>query len=222
MADWPPLKAASIFVVFPIYDGSGCLVKGGGGLAACVCDATGSGSMTAATCTVTELSASAGVYRLRLTASEMTTDVLAWKVSSTTASARDAVGVLYTVTRQLQHLAFPATAGNGIAVDSASAVTVGSIAASAVSASALASAAASRIADVMLTGTTMAELGQAAPASAPTVRESLMLPYMALRNSASTSTSQYKITNNAGTVIIKSALSDSGSVFERGQAAAGP
>ena len=90
MADWPPAKNASFFVVFPFYDSSGCLVKGASAPAACVMDATGSGSMTTSTCTVTELSASAGVYRLRLTATEMNADIVAWKATTTTASARDA------------------------------------------------------------------------------------------------------------------------------------
>lgn len=108
MADWPPAKNASFFVVFPFYDSSGCLVKGASAPAACVMDAAGSGSMTTSTCTVTELSASAGMYRLRLTATEMNADIVAWKATTTTASARDAAGVMYTVTRQLADLLYPA------------------------------------------------------------------------------------------------------------------
>src|SRR3990167_830972 len=114
MADFPPLKNASFTAVFPFYDGSGCLVKGGGGLAACV--SQDFGAFSGATCTVTELNSNAGVYYLKFTAAEMNADIVGFKAVSTSASARDAVGVMYTVTRQIKDLAFPTTAGNGINV----------------------------------------------------------------------------------------------------------
>ena len=79
-ADTPPLKGASFQVGFPLYDGSGCLVGNGAGLAACV--STDFGSFAAAACIVAELNAGAGVYTLKFTTGEMNGDVVIWKAAS--------------------------------------------------------------------------------------------------------------------------------------------
>ncbi len=70
--------------------------------------------------------------------------------------------------------------------------------------------------------TTLAELAQAKPAATPTVAEALMLLYMAFRNAGVSTASQLSVTNDAGTVICKAALSDDGSTFTRAELAAGP
>ena len=92
-----------------------------------------------------EVNANAGVYKLTLLDSEMNADVVAWKAVSTTASARDAIGVIYTATRQLKDLAFPTVSGRSIDVDAdggvevdtlqANAISVGAFGASAIGAS---------------------------------------------------------------------------------------
>lgn len=138
MADFPPLKNASFLAVFPIYDGSGCLVAAGGGLAACVSKDGGAMAATACGSAMAEVNANAGVYKLTLLADEMNADVVAFKAVSTSASARPTVGVIYTVARQLKDLAFPTTSGNGLVVSSASGAKVDSIAASTITASAFA------------------------------------------------------------------------------------
>lgn len=176
MADWPPLKGASFLAVFPMYDNTGCPLFGAGGLSASW--SKDGAAFAAASNTPAEINASAGVYSLNCASTEMNADVVAFKVISTTACSRSAIGVMYTVTRQIK--------------------------------------------DVTYTGQTLTELSQAQPASAPTIEQALMLPYMALRNSASTTTSEYRITNNAGTVIAKAAIAESASVFERAKMGTGP
>src|SRR3990172_108498 len=133
MADSPPLKGASFLLGFPFYDATGALIKGAAGLAACVSTMSGSVACNfgAVTCTVVELGASMGFYVLPLASNEMNGDVIAWKAISSTASAKEAVGVIYTVARQLKDLAFPTTSGTGIQVNSSSQITISSIATSA-------------------------------------------------------------------------------------------
>jgi hypothetical protein len=136
MADWPPLKGASLQIVTPLYDGSGSLVAAVGGLSACV--SKDAGAFAAATCTVTEINANAGIYAMKLSATEMDADVVVYKIVSTSASARPSIGVLYTAaSRQLKDLAWPATAGRSLAVDANGATDVRAIAASAIVASTL-------------------------------------------------------------------------------------
>lgn len=176
MADWPPLKAASFAIILPLYDATGALIKGAAGLAACI--STDLAAFGAATCTVTEMNASAGLYYLKVASGEANGDVVAWKVTSSTASAKEAVGAIYTVTRQLD--------------------------------------------DLLYAGYPMTELGQAQPSATPTVEQALMFHYMTLRNTASTTTGCILVTNDAGTVVWKAAISDSASVFERTKWVAGP
>jgi hypothetical protein len=68
----------------------------------------------------------------------------------------------------------------------------------------------------LLNATNMPELSSV-PASTPTMYQALMLLYMALRNQHTASTTQEQITNNGGTAIGTAALSDSGTVFTKGQ-----
>ena len=127
MADWPALKNASILLVFPLYDGSGCRVTAGAGLAACVSIDGAAMAITSCGSAMAELNSGAGLYKLTLLAAEMNGDVIGWKAVSTTASARDAMGVIYTATRQMKDLAFPNTTGRGLYVDTLGNVTAGSM-----------------------------------------------------------------------------------------------
>ena len=73
-----------------------------------------------------------------------------------------------------------------------------------------------------ITVDTIAELSQAAPSATPTLATAVMLPYMALRNQRLTTATLDKITNDAGTTITKSTLSDDGTVFTKAEYVAGP
>ncbi len=69
---------------------------------------------------------------------------------------------------------------------------------------------------------TLAELAQGIPSATPTLRNALMLLYMAMRNLTTTSSSLLEINNDAGTVIAKSTLADDGSDFTKAKLASGP
>lgn len=63
---------------------------------------------------------------------------------------------------------------------------------------------------------TMTEL-VSVPSATPTIYQALMISYMALRNEHTTTSSQEKIKNNAGTVIGTAAVSDNGTTYTKGQ-----
>ena len=69
---------------------------------------------------------------------------------------------------------------------------------------------------------TLAELSQAQPPATPTLKQAIMLLYMALRNQTLTTASLFSVKNDAGTVIAKSSLSDSGTTFTRDKMVSGP
>ncbi|KKL23648.1 hypothetical protein LCGC14_2423300 [marine sediment metagenome] len=69
---------------------------------------------------------------------------------------------------------------------------------------------------------TLAELAQGQPSATPTLRNALMLLYMALRNLTTTSATLLEVNNNAGTVIAKSTIGDDGSDFTRAKMVSGP
>lgn len=64
---------------------------------------------------------------------------------------------------------------------------------------------------------TISELTQGQPATTPTFATAIMLLYMALRNEKTDSATEVKIRDNAGTVITKATLSESGGEFSKGQ-----
>lgn len=66
------------------------------------------------------------------------------------------------------------------------------------------------------------ELSQAKPGATPTIADALMLLYMQLRNANNVTSSLMEITNDAGTVIAKGALSDNGTTFTKAELATGP
>jgi hypothetical protein len=71
-------------------------------------------------------------------------------------------------------------------------------------------------------GGPIAELAQAAPAATPTLKEALMLLYMALRNEGTTTATNLTISNDTGTVIAKATLSDDTTTFTKTELVAGP
>jgi len=71
---------------------------------------------------------------------------------------------------------------------------------------------------------TIAELSQGIPPITPTLKQAVMLPYMALRNETNTNKAPsafVKIKNDAGTVVCKAALSDDETTFVKGKMESG-
>jgi hypothetical protein len=113
MADWPPLKNSAFTVTFPIYDADGDLVSGATGLDSEV--SKDGGTFTdVSPGEATEIATSSGVYALALSATEMNADIVC---TITKSNGKTAVNVMYTVSRQLKDLAFPATSGRSIQVE---------------------------------------------------------------------------------------------------------
>lgn len=75
--------------------------------------------------------------------------------------------------------------------------------------------------DVLFTDA-ISELAQAIPSATPSISAALMAIYMALRNKLDITSSLMEIHNDAGTVIIKKALTDDGSVYSEAEAVSGP
>lgn len=63
----------------------------------------------------------------------------------------------------------------------------------------------------------LTELSAGAPDATPAVRDAVMLMYMHLRNKTETTSAEHRITNNAGTVITESDISDDGTTFNKGE-----
>jgi len=68
----------------------------------------------------------------------------------------------------------------------------------------------------------IAELAQAAPAATPTVATALMLLYHALRNQITVTSSSMTISNDAGVVIAKKALTDDSTQYTEAEMVSGP
>lgn len=68
----------------------------------------------------------------------------------------------------------------------------------------------------------MPELLQGTPTATPTPAQAMMLLYMSLRDQSTSTATTYSVTNNAGTVIAKSTLSDDGTTFTRQKMVSGP
>lgn len=68
---------------------------------------------------------------------------------------------------------------------------------------------------------TIAELTQGIPTATPTIKQALMLLYMALRNKAATTSTEQAIYNDAGTKIAKATLSDDGTTFTKDELVSG-
>lgn len=110
----------------------------------------------------------------------------------------------------------------GIATTSfaAGAIDAAAIAANAIGASEFAQAAADKV--FASTGAVLAELAQAAPSATPRPDEAIMLLYMAMRNKLDVTATTKNISNNAGTVISKKALTDDGVTYSEAEMVTGP
>src|SRR3990167_4102282 len=141
MADWPPKKNATFTVTFPIYDNDGDLVTAAAALDSEV--SKDGGTFTDCTNEAGEIATSSGLYTLALTATEMNADIVATITKTTTTNAKTAVNVMYTATRQLADLAYPATSGRSIdaAAIANGAIDAATFAAGAIDAAAIANAA---------------------------------------------------------------------------------
>ena len=73
-----------------------------------------------------------------------------------------------------------------------------------------------------LTVDTIAELAQATPTATPTIVAALMLLYMAMRDRLTVTSTTKTISNDAGTVIAKKALSDDGTTYIEAEMISGP
>lgn len=71
-------------------------------------------------------------------------------------------------------------------------------------------------------GAALPELAQATPSATPSPRAALMALYMALRNKLDVTATTKSVTNDAGTVIFKKALSDDGTTYSEAEAVSGP
>jgi hypothetical protein len=70
--------------------------------------------------------------------------------------------------------------------------------------------------------TAISELAQGQPTATPTMKQALMLIYMALRNLGTNNGTNQTITNDSGDVIAKCPVSETGGVFTRGKLVTGP
>lgn len=69
---------------------------------------------------------------------------------------------------------------------------------------------------------TISELAQGVPPTSPTMRQALMLLYMALRNETNVTSALISFKNNAGTVVYKKTISDDGTTFTKQLLVSGP
>lgn len=99
----------------------------------------------------------------------------------------------------------------------AGAITAAAIATDAIDADALAADAVTEIWTKAI-----AELAQATPSATPSVLNAIAMLYMIARNAVTVTSTTKSFTNDAGTVIIKKALSDDGTTYTEAEAVAGP
>lgn len=103
----------------------------------------------------------------------------------------------------------------------AGAIDAAAIAADAIGASELATDAVNEIRDAVW-AKAFAELAQAIPAATPSAEAAIMLVYMALRNKLDITATEKKITNDAGVVVAKKALTDDSVTYSEGKMVSGP
>jgi hypothetical protein len=115
MAGWPAKKAAAFNLTFPIFDADGDLVAGAAGLDSEV--SKDGGTFTDCTNEAAEIATSSGMYKLVLTSTEMNADEVAVITKTSTTGAKTAPNVIYTSVRQIDDVAFPATSGRSLAVE---------------------------------------------------------------------------------------------------------
>jgi hypothetical protein len=102
MAGVPAKRGAAFDLVVVIRDADGDPITDPAGLAAVISKDTG--AQAATTNTPAVVSAGSAMVKLALTAAEMTADIIAYLISSTTTGAKSAFGVIYTETSQIRDL----------------------------------------------------------------------------------------------------------------------
>jgi len=99
---YPAKKGAAFTVVFPILDNDGDLVTGALGLDSEI--SKDGGAFVDCTNEAAEIATSSGMYSLALTATEMTADIVAIIVKTTTADAKTTPIVIYTSAQTLDEI----------------------------------------------------------------------------------------------------------------------
>jgi hypothetical protein len=115
VSDWPAKKNAAFELQFPVYDADGDLVSAAASLDTEV--SKDGGTFVDATNEATEIATSSGCYKVSMTATEMNADRVMTITKTATAGAKTAVNLMYTATRQLVDLAYPATSGRSFIVE---------------------------------------------------------------------------------------------------------
>ena len=122
MPSWPPKKNTAFTIYLPILDADGDLVTGGTGLSSQI---SGDGAVFGAGPTPVE--EGQGFYSIALTAAQMNFDNISGVLITTTTGAKNTPFSIYTVSRQMDDLAYPATSGRSLDVDASGRVVLQAI-----------------------------------------------------------------------------------------------
>ena len=114
MASYPPKKGVAFTIYLPILDADGDLVAGATALSSQL-----SGDGAAFGAGPTPASSGQGFYSIALTTAQMNFDNIAGVLITTTTGAKNTPFSIYTVTRQIDDLAFPTVSGRSLDVSAA-------------------------------------------------------------------------------------------------------
>ena len=114
MASYPPKKGVAFTIYIPILDADGDLVA-----SATALTSTLSGDGAAFAAGPTPADEGEGFYSIALTTAQMNFDNVAGVLKTTTTGAKNTPFSIYTVTRQIDDLAFPTVSGRGTDVSAA-------------------------------------------------------------------------------------------------------
>jgi hypothetical protein len=172
----------------------------------------------------TRLPAALVVGRIDASVGAMAADTITASAMAVGAIAADAFvagaidNAAFNVTETLT--ANPATGGIVAASFAAGAIDAAAIATDAIGSAEFSQAAADKVFGA--SGATLAELAQAAPSATPRPDQAMMLLYMALRNKLDVTATTKNVSNDAGTVIAKKALTDDGTTYSEAEMVTGP
>lgn len=119
MPSFPPKKNAAFTIYLPILDADGDPVAAAAGLSSTI---SGDGAAFAAGPAPVE--EGEGFYSIALTAANMNFDNISGVLKTTTTGAKNTPFSIYTVTRQMDDLAFPNISGRGVDVDATGGVEI--------------------------------------------------------------------------------------------------
>ena len=111
MASYPPKKGVAFTIYLPILDADGDLVA-----SATALTSTLSGDGAAFAAGPTPADEGEGFYSIAMTTAQMNFDNISGVLKTTTTGAKNTPFSIYTVTRQIDDLAFPTVSGRGIDV----------------------------------------------------------------------------------------------------------